>query len=71
MNTLTQTISLPKPLLKKGGVVVLSLTEFENFKENLEILASKNLAKEIAKARQEFIDGKIYTLEELKKSLRI
>lgn len=71
IKTNSQTISLPKPLLKKDGVVVLSLEEFENFKEDLEMLSSKHLAKEIAEARQEFIDGKTYTLEEVKKSLGI
>lgn len=67
----TQFISIPKPLFKKDGIVILPLEEFENFKENLEALSSKNLAKEIAEARQEFVDGKTYTLEEVKKSLGI
>lgn len=71
IKTKSQTISIPKPLFKKEGIVILSLEEFENFKEDLEILSSKNLAREIAEARQEFVDGKTYTLEEVKKSLGI
>ena len=70
-NINTQTISLPKPLFKKGGVVVLPLEEFEDFKEDLEALTSKNLAKEIAEARKEVERGEVYTIEEVEKILGI
>ena len=61
-------ITIPKPLLKKQGVVVLSLEEYERMKEDFEMLQSKNLAKEIAKARK---DKKIYSSLQVKKLLGI
>lgn len=67
----TQFISIPKPLFKKDGIVILPLEEFENFKEDIESLTSKHLAKEIAEARQEYKDGKVYSLEEVKKILEL
>lgn len=67
----SQFISIPKPLFKKDGVVVLPLEEFENFKEDLEALASKQLAKDIARSRQEFAKGKFYTLDEVETILNL
>lgn len=67
----TQFISIPKPLFKKDGIVILPLEEFENFKEDLEMLSSKNFAKEIAEAREEVERGEIYTIEEVEKILGI
>jgi PHD/YefM family antitoxin component YafN of YafNO toxin-antitoxin module len=64
-------ITIPKPLLKKQGIVVLSLEEYERMKEDFEMLQSKNLAKEIAKARKEIKQGKTLTLEEVKKELNL
>ena len=61
-------ITIPKPLLKKQGIVVLSLEEYERMKEDFEMLQSKNLAKEIAKARK---DKKIYSSLQVKKLLGI
>lgn len=53
MNNLQKNIILPKPLIKKGGVVVLSLEEYERIKEDLEMLQSKKLSKDIEKARKD------------------
>lgn len=64
-------ITIPKPLLKKQGIVVLFLEEYERMKEDFEMLQSKNLAKEIAKAKKEIKQGKTLTLEEVKKELNL
>lgn len=48
-----KSITIPRPLFEKEGAVVLSLQEYERMKEDLEMLQSKELAKEIAKARKE------------------
>lgn len=53
MNNLQKNIILPKPLIKKGGVVVLSLEEYERIKEDLEMLQSKKLLKDIEKSRKD------------------
>ena len=50
----------------KESVVILPLAEYEEMKEDLEMLASKNLRKRIAKARRE---RKFYTVGEVKKIL--
>lgn len=63
-NKVSENITIPKPLLKKEGIVVLHLGEYEKIKEDLEMLQSKNLAKEIKKARRE---KKTVSLEELLK----
>ena len=69
--TTKNSITIPKPLLKKQGIVVLSLEEYERMKENFEMLQSRNLAKEIAKARKEIKQGEMLTLEEVKKELNL
>lgn len=53
MNNLQKNIILPKPLIKKGGVVVLSLEKYERIKEDLEMLQSKKLLKDIEKSRKD------------------
>lgn len=53
--TLSQNIIIPKPLIRHGGVVVLLLNEYERMKEDLEILQSKKLPKDIEKARKDKI----------------
>ncbi|MEK9183551.1 MAG: hypothetical protein AAB890_00570 [Patescibacteria group bacterium] len=54
MTIVTKNITLPKALVKKKeGVVILPLEEYERIKEDLEMLQSKKLAKEIEKARKE------------------
>ena len=67
----SKTITLPKALLKKGGVVVLPLEEYEEIKEELEMLQSKKLAKDIEKARKEIKKGKIISLEEVERKLKL
>ena len=67
-----QTITLPKTLIKrKQGVAVLPLEEYEKMKEDLEMLQSKKLAKEIEKARKEVKKGEFITLEELERKLNL
>lgn len=61
----SKNIILPKVLIRqKEGVVILPLEEYERIKEDLEMLQSKNLAKEIEKARKE---KKFATLEKILK----
>lgn len=65
-----KTITLPKTLIRrKEGIVILPLEEYERFKEDLEMLYSKRLAKEIAKAKKEAKSGKVISLEEVEKKL--
>ena len=53
----TQTIkniTLPSTLIRrKQGIAILPLEEYEKMKEDLEMLCSKKLAKDIEKARKE------------------
>lgn len=63
--------TVPKPLIKKEGVVVLSLNDYDNLIEDIEMLSSKTLAKDIAKSRKEVKDGKVYSLSQVKKILNI
>ncbi|MBU2263211.1 hypothetical protein KJ750_00930, partial [Patescibacteria group bacterium] len=51
-------ITLPKSLIKKEGLVILPLEKYEKIKEDLEMIQSKKLLKDIAKARQEIKKGK-------------
>ena len=61
--------SVSKPLIQKEGVVLLSLSDYNNMVEDLEMLSSKTLAKNIEKSRQEVKDGKVYTPSQAKKML--
>ncbi|MFQ6120591.1 MAG: hypothetical protein ACE5KE_12010 [Methanosarcinales archaeon] len=67
-------ITLPRPTInQKEGVVILPLKkwkEIEDKLEDLEMMRSKKLAKEIAKARAEVKRGAVVTLEELEKGLK-
>lgn len=47
------TITIPGKMIKNEGVVVIPLNEWEKFKEDLEMLRSKKLSKDIDKARSE------------------
>lgn len=71
MNNLQKNIILPKPLIKKGGVVVLSLEEYERIKEDLEMLQSKKLLKDIEKARKQVKAGRVISLEKLAEKLGV
>ena len=65
-------ITLPNALIrKKQGIAILPLEEYERMKEDLEMLHSKKLAKDIEKARKEVKEGKVITLQELEKELNL
>lgn len=65
-------IVLPKALIRrKQGVAILPLEEYEKIREDLEMLRSKKLAKEIKKARKEAKEGKVITLKEIGKKLNL
>lgn len=57
--------------LGKLPVVILPLVEYEKMKEDLEMLRSPNLPERIKKARAEVKAGKVYTLDEVKKILKL
>ena len=58
---------------KKGNVplVVLPLQYHEKRKEDLDMLRSKKLPKDIKKARNEIKKGIMFSLSEAKKKLRL
>ncbi len=53
----------------KTSVVILPLKEYESMKEELELLNSKKLVSEIAKARQEIEKGEVYSIQEIRRKL--
>lgn len=59
------TIRFPRHLLKKEGVVVLSLEEYERLREDLDMLSSTTLIDDVAQARAEARGGKVRALSEL------
>jgi PHD/YefM family antitoxin component YafN of YafNO toxin-antitoxin module len=68
----SKNITLSETVVKKrGGVVILPLAEYERMKEDLEMLRSKKLIKEIKKARKEAKKGKVISLEEVEKRLNL
>ena len=72
MENYSKTITLPKTLIKrKEGVAILPLGEYERIKEDLEMLQSKRLVKEIEKARKEVKRGKVIILEEVERKLNL
>lgn len=64
-------ITLPKSLIKKEGLVILPLEKYEKMKEDLEMIQSKKLLKDIAKARQEIKKGKVISLENTERKLKL
>jgi len=71
-NQYTNNIIIPKALIrKKEGVVILPLEEYEKIKEDLEMMRSKRLAKEIKIARKEVAKGEIINLEEVERKLNL
>jgi PHD/YefM family antitoxin component YafN of YafNO toxin-antitoxin module len=71
-NQNAESITLPKALIRrKQGVAILPLEEYERIKEDLEMLRSRKLAKEIKKARKEAKKGKVISLEELERKLNL
>ena len=72
MTNSSKNITLPKTLIKrKEGIAILPLEEYERIKEDLEMLQSKRLAKEIEKARKEAKSGNVIILEELERKLNL
>ena len=55
----------------KTPVVILPLEDYENMKEEHEILSSKKLSNEITKARQEVQKGEVYSTKEIKRKLSL
>ena len=71
-NQNAESITLPKALIRrKQGVAILPLEEYERIKEDLEMLRSRKLSKEIEKARKEAKEGKTVSLEELERKLNL
>lgn len=66
----TITLSINK-VAKQGGVVVLPLEEYERLREDLDMAQAKKLPKEITRARQEAREGKVISLVEARKRLRL
>lgn len=64
-------ITLPKYFAKREGLVILPLEKYERMKEDLEMIQSKKLPKDIAKARQEIKKGKVISLENMEKRLKL
>ena len=72
MTNSSKNITLPKTLIKrKEGIAILPLEEYERIKEDLEMLQSKRLAKEIEKARKEAKSGNVISLQELERKLNL
>ncbi len=72
MTNSSKTITLSKALIqRKKGIAILPLEEYERIKEDLEMLQSKRLAKEIEKARKEVKSGNVIRLEELERKLNL
>lgn len=62
-NNRSKTITLPRALIKRReGIAILPLEEYERMKEDLEMMQSKRLAKDIERARKE---KKTISLEQL------
>ncbi len=70
MASKTITLSLNR-VAKQKGVVVLPLEEYERMREDLEMAQTKKLPGEIARARQEAREGKVFSLVEVRKRLRL
>ena len=68
----SKNITLPKTLIRrKEGIAILPLEEYEKIKEDLEMLQSKRLAKEIEKARKDVKLGRVISLEEAERKLNL
>lgn len=52
-------------------VVMMSVEEFEGWQETLEILSDRKLTKNIKQALTDLKRGKVYSLEEVKKKLKL
>jgi len=71
MNALTDR---KKPRHARVGelpVVILPLEDYERMREDLEMLSSKNLPRQIERARLEARKGQVMTLAEVKRKLHL
>lgn len=64
------TLSLER-VTKQKGVVILPIEEYERMREDLQMAQSKKLPKDIARAREEAIEGKLVTLEKVRERLNL
>ncbi|MBI2100692.1 MAG: hypothetical protein HYT47_01590 [Candidatus Vogelbacteria bacterium] len=64
------TLSLER-VTKQKGVVVLPLEEYERMREDFQMVQSKKLPKDIARARKEAREGKFVTFEKVRGRLRL
>ena len=58
-------------VLGKLPVVILPLEDYQRMAEDLEMFSSKTLPRRIEKARKEVRTGRVLTLAEVKKKLRL
>lgn len=55
----------------KPRAVIMSATEFDGWKETLDILSDEQLMKDIKEAEKDFREGRTVTLEQLKGELKL
>lgn len=53
------------------AAVLLSATEYESWKETLDVLGDRELVKAIKNGEEDFKKGKFLTFEQLKKDLKL
>ena len=53
------------------AAVLMSVAEFESWKETVDILSDRELVKAIKAGERDFREGKYVTFEQLKKDLRL
>lgn len=72
MSNFSKNIIVPRTLIrKKSGIVILPLEEYEKILEDLEMIRSKSLARHIEKARKEARAGKLISLQEVERKLKL
>ena len=71
MTTLTVLKRLKPQRIGKTPIVVLPLADYERMKEDLEMFYARKLAKDIREARKEIKEGRVLTLAEVKKRLKL
>ncbi len=53
------------------AAVLISASEYDSWKESVEILSDPSLVKSIAKAEKDIVKGKVYDWEKIKKELKL
>ncbi|MBU2495053.1 MAG: hypothetical protein ABIK20_01025 [Candidatus Omnitrophota bacterium] len=71
MNTLTILKRVKSQKIGKLPVVILPLEDYEQIKEDLEMLSSRNLPRDIGRARKEVKRGETISFAEVKRHLRL